>query len=197
MKVLFIRHGQTNVNVQSKVHNQNDEIGLDEIGVQQAHKVAEVCFRENIDELYCSPEKRAVQTAEAIGAMSDLTPNIVQQLGERRWGDWSGRPWSEIEARLIGMDLNQRYNFIPPNGESWRAMDIRLKQVVSDIVSSGASTIAIVTHGGALRALMPILKNDSKQTSFQYNFANASITSFDYDGTQWKLRYENSVAHLD
>jgi broad specificity phosphatase PhoE len=196
MKVLFLRHGQTATNVAAKVHRKNDETSLDSVGVAQAHKLAIACFQEGVQQLFCSPEKRARETAEIIGSELGLKVIDLDELGERDWGDWSDKPWADIQAKLEKLSLEERYGLVPPNGESWQAMDRRLEKAVGQIKVSTYPVIAVVMHGGALRALMPLLKGEPKETSFQYNFKNASITSFEYHGGRWKLMRENDVVHL-
>ncbi len=42
-KLLLIRHGQTALNLQGRVHSQQDSTGLDETGRWQASRLVEVC----------------------------------------------------------------------------------------------------------------------------------------------------------
>lgn len=146
--------------------------------------------------IFCSAENRALETANIIAEGSDLKSIIIEELGERDWGDWASKPWEEIEAKLTPMSLKERFDFIPPKGESWQQMEDRLLKAVEHIAAGNYATVAIVTHSGALRALMPALKNEPRETSFQYNFQNASVTGFEYNAGRWQLLYENNIAHL-
>ena len=191
-----MRHGQTKVNVAASVHRKNDEATLDETGEEQAHKLAIACYQEGLQELFCSPELRAQQTAEILAAELGLKPIELAEFSERNWGDWSGKPWSEIQSQLDRMTLQERYEFIPLNGESWKAMEGRLHHGLGTLTKSDHSVVGVVTHGGALRALMPITKDQPKESSFQYDFLNASITIFDFDDGKWTLIRQNDVTHL-
>lgn len=197
MKIIFMRHGQTKVNVAASVHRKNDEATLDETGETQAHKLAIACYQEGLQQLFCSPELRAQQTAGIIATELGLEQIELPEFSERNWGDWSGKPWSEIQAQFERMTLQERYEFVPPNGESWKEMDERLHCGLDKITHSTHSVVGVVTHGGALRALMPIIKDQPKESSFQYDFLNVSITSFDFDGGKWTLVRENDVTHLN
>jgi broad specificity phosphatase PhoE len=66
-------------------------------------------------------------------------------------------------------------------------MEDRLRTALDKICAVTASPVAVVTHGGALRALMPIIKNQPKETSFNYDFENASLTKFEYKHGSWQL----------
>ena len=65
-----------------------------------------------------------------------------------------------------------------------------------NIIQLGYQNVAIFTHGGALRGLMPILENAPKESSFQYNFNNASVTIFDYDDGKYTEIAVNDTSHL-
>jgi alpha-ribazole phosphatase len=197
MRILFIRHGKTEVNAKSSTHRRGDEAGLDEIGAQQARKVAVVCRREHVTTVYSSSERRAVQTASLICEALDLKkPLELQELGERDWGDWAGRPWSDIEAKLEPMTLDERYEFVPPNGESWAQMNERYAAGLQKVLKDSADAVAVVGHAGAMRALMPILKGEPKETSFRYDFKNASVTIFDYQAGKWFQVSEDDTSQL-
>ncbi len=93
------------------------------------------------------------------------------------------------------MDLKERYTFVPPNGESWELMNHRLK-VALETIGSTNKNVAVVTHGGAMRALMPLLMDMPKEHSFQFDFDNASITIFEKTDDRYKELVSNSTAHL-
>ena len=57
-------------------------------------------------------------------------------------------------------------------------------------------TVVIVSHAGAIRALMPYLLNAPKEESFKYNPANASISVFDYTGKKFIKRLIDDTSHL-
>lgn len=196
MKVLFLRHGQTETNVKAAVHRTDDETALNEAGRYQAKALAKRCRAEGVRQIVASPERRARQTAEIIAAPLGLKVEVLPELSERSWGDWAGKPWADIEAKLHAMDLNERYNFVPPGGESWRQMEHRLRIALDNITASQAETVAVVTHGGALRALMPILKNQPKETSFTYDFQNASIAQFEYNNGRWESVSEDTAGYV-
>ena len=75
-------------------------------------------------------------------------------------------------------------------------MNNRLETSLDIITKSDNKVVAVVMHGGALRALMPILKDLPKDNSFQYDFDNASITYFEYSNGKFKSILENSTEHL-
>lgn len=197
-RLIFIRHGQTDENLGDTLHiHTENEKGLNKTGIQQIQKVAEVCRENNVDVVFCSSENRALESAEIITKALGLQPPIVlPELLERNWGDWEGKPWDEVQKDLDTLTLEDRYTFLPPHGESWQQMEKRLKVGLQKLMDSEGKNIVVVTHGGALRGLMPVLKNAPKQTSFIYQFHNASATIFDYVDGQYKEVAVNDTSHL-
>jgi broad specificity phosphatase PhoE len=200
MKLLFIRHGQTEVNASGSMHIMNDDAGLSVVGVQQAEKLVNVCRENSVQLLYSSGENRAKQTAEIISKGLGVANTVLTGLHERNWGKWEGRTWSEIKSELDEMSIEERYTFVPPGGESWQQMELRLKNCLEHIIAEGevkgVSAIAVVTHGGALRGLMPILKNKPKEVGLKYDFENASVTVFDYMNGNFVEVLVNDISHL-
>ena len=196
MKILFTRHGRTAVNVRGRVHQVGDAAGLDRVGKRQIEKVARVFQQQKVEVIYSSPERRAVESAQIIGGKLNIKPIIESGLAERNWGEWSQKTWEEVLAQLQTMSLEERYSFIPPGGESWEQAEIRLADSVNEIIKRPHKVTAIITHGGVMRVLMPVLKNEPKESSFRYDFLNGSITSFEYKNGRWRLISENDVSHL-
>jgi len=198
MKLIFIRHGETNTNSKNLTHQTNDITGLTSLGKQQIKKVTKLLKDKKVEKIYSSPEKRAQESANLINQQLSLPIEILESLRERNWGTLEGKPWIEIEKKLKQMSLTERFTFIPPEGESWKQMEKRLKKAIHNIVQTNKSSVCIITHGGTLRGLLPILKNVPKQESFKYDFKNASVTIFDYDKQtdNFKAILINSQTHL-
>jgi broad specificity phosphatase PhoE len=194
---LLCRHGETDTNVGGGTHVPGSEVRLNETGLRQASQLATVAVEHNVQAIFASPEKRAIETAQFAGEPLGIQPVVIDDLRERDWGDWNGEPWSTIEAKLVHKTLDERYTFVPPHGESWKQMDQRLEQAVDKIVSESKVNVMIVTHGGALRALVPRLKHEELIKSLSYNFDNASVTAFSFSPPDTHtVLIENDTKHL-
>lgn len=197
LETIFVPDGHTSTNAGGRIHKRGTTETLDAIGKKQAKKLRDVCAKNQIEAIFTSPEIRTLETAK-ISADGLRLAKIekLESLRERSWGNWEGKPWIEVQQRLDKMSLEERYTFIPPNGESWKQMEQRLQQALFTILEDDSQNIAIITHGGVLRGLMPILMSAPKESSFQYDFHNASVTVFDYvDGT-FNAVSENDISHL-
>ena len=195
--IIFVRHGETETNKNKKLHKSDDPKELNEVGRKQITKTAEELRKYSPNAIYSSKETRAIQSAEIISKICGVELTKVDGLEERNWGDFSGKTWPEIQAVLDKLTLEERYNYLPPNGESWKSFDERLKSKLDEILQENeGKTIIVVSHGGAIRALMPHLLGVPKEESFKYDPDNASITTFEYENGKFIKKIVNDTSHL-
>ncbi len=55
-------------------------------------------------------------------------------MQERNWGVFTGKPWGEVKKILDPMSIEERYDYTPPQGESWRVFEGRLIKAVKKIL---------------------------------------------------------------
>lgn len=194
-RLILVRHAETKKNALGKLHMPGDHEGLSKKGRKQAKVLAKRLLDFKPQVVFTSNEKRAINTAEIIAKMLKVPYKVEPGLEERNWGDFTDRPWKDIVSVLDRMSLVERYLFVPPGGESWKAFEKRLIVNVEKLVSE-KETIVIVTHGGAIRALMPYLLGVPREESFSFDLANASISMFDYNGKVFKKIIVNDISHL-
>ncbi|MBI3420458.1 MAG: histidine phosphatase family protein [Candidatus Sungbacteria bacterium] len=195
-RMIFVRHGETQINSSGLIHNVDDPNGLTACGEERVRQIIGALKSHEPEIFYSSPEKRAIETAGRIAQDFGLEVNALPEFRERDWGEWSGKTWADVEEKLNVMSLQRRYTFVPPGGESWQQAERRVKEGLRKITSSQHKNIAIVTHGGMLRILMPMLKDSPLETSFRYNFQNCSLTIFDWDGDRFHEVRVNDISHL-
>ena len=181
-RIILVRHGQTNTNIKGIIHAVKDDELLNNEGVRQMRETAEKLKNFSPTKVYTSNEKRTMQSGEVIAKKFGIGLETLDEIGERDWGNFVGKQWQEVEKILNPMSLEERYTYIPPNGESWKSFESRLIKAVNKIVEENKNkTTIIVSHGGVIRALMPYLLDMPKEESFKYNPDNASIVIFNHD----------------
>lgn len=196
-RLILIRHGQTAKNAADTLHSSDDPEELNETGKDQLLKTAEKLKEFNPTRVCSSKEKRAVQSAKILATELGLSSETIDGMQERNWGEFSGKSWPEIKAVLDPMSLAERYIYTPPQGESWKEFEERLINATNRILSDNPNkTTAVVTHGGAIRALMPYLLGVPKEESFKYDPDNASLTIFDHDNGKFVSVIVNDTSHL-
>ena len=197
-KLILVRHGETNKNIGNSLHGPQDSESLNANGINQIQTTAERLSTFSPDKMYSSKEKRALESSKIISKELQIPFEEINDLQERNWGIFTGKPWDEVSKVLNPMSLEERYSYVPDGGESWKTFESRLIKVLNTITSTNPNkTILVVTHGGAIRALMPFLLGVPKEESFKYDPSNASLTIFDFDGDRFTQVMIDDISHLN
>jgi predicted glycosyltransferase/broad specificity phosphatase PhoE/peptidoglycan/xylan/chitin deacetylase (PgdA/CDA1 family) len=110
-RVLLVRHGHTAWN--GVRHMGWTDVPLDEVGCRQAQDVARSLASARVDAIYTSPLSRARQTAAPLAKEHGVTPVVLDDLRELRFGDLEGQP------RDPTLKVRRRHVHDPlPGGES-------------------------------------------------------------------------------
>ena len=92
MRLIIVRHGQTDYNVKRIAQGQLNN-PLNETGMEQARKVAKRLKDEKIDVVYCSDLKRTRMTAEEIMKHHpDVPVHYVKEIREMDMGIFVNGP---------------------------------------------------------------------------------------------------------
>ena len=145
MRLLLIRHGQTNWNVLGKIQGQTD-IELNEIGIKQAEATREKLADEKIDVIISSPQKRARKTAEIIAKGKEIPIIIEEGIAERYFGEFEGKTRQEFDFDEIwNYKLNKQYKDAESIGELFARVEGFLEKIKIEYKNQ---TVLLVTHGG-------------------------------------------------
>ena len=182
MKLYIIRHGQTDWNVEGKIQGRQD-IPLNDMGRRQARALADGMKSRPVASVYSSPQKRAMETAEAIAGPLGLTVKAVPQLMEIGYGDWEGRSAEDIlttDRELYESWWQHPATVAPLGGETLNQVDERCRQAWDMIRSGMKGDTAVVAHGGTLAHFIVHLLEGQPEAK-EIVVSNASITTMDYD----------------
>jgi broad specificity phosphatase PhoE len=197
--LLLLRHAQTTSNVSGRYMGRTDE-ELSDMGLSQASRLAERLSHWPITEVYSSPLKRALSTAEAVALPHGLSVGIEDELIEIDLGQWRGMFGSDIATRYPALWKTWRTDptgFEPPGGESLAKVQQRATAAMERIAASmGDKTIAFVTHDVAVRLLVAHCLDVPASIYRRLEIANASLTVVEGSGHRWRLRLLNDTAHL-
>ena len=183
MRLIFIRHGKTDWNVQGKIQGSHD-IDLNEIGINQAMELSDKLkkLNYNFKKIYTSPQKRALRTAKIISESSKVPYFITEDLKEINMGKWEGLIWKEVEdnypIEYINWKENRRYN-PPPNGESYEDMLQRVLRALHKIINENSNDVVIVTHSAVIMCLQCYITNTPFNKMLKFKTNNAEITEID------------------
>ncbi len=150
-RLLLIRHGETDWNVEGRYQGQADP-PLNARGLAQARALAERWKREGIRPaaIYASPLRRAWQTAQILAEAVDAPLIPEPRLKEICLGEWEGVLTPEIMRRWpeTFRDWEERpWETRPPSGETIAEVQKRVYAAVDDIIAQHPNdTVALVAH---------------------------------------------------
>lgn len=164
--VYFIRHGETDWNVEGRLQGRQD-VPLNARGRAQATRCGEILrdlfARDSRDpatlDYLSSPLGRARETMELTRAAMGLAPDgyvVSPQLVEITFGDWEGFTIAQLlerDPQGIAQREHDKWHFLPPGGESYRMVSVRMRDWYETLTRD---TVA-VSHGGTARGLMATL----------------------------------------
>jgi probable phosphoglycerate mutase len=165
---LFLaRHGETDWNVAGRWQGHTD-VPLNATGRAQAAALAERLRREGIAAVATSDLSRARTTAEIVaGALRVPVVRVDRDLREQRFGRFEGLTPRDCEAQYP--EDWARYvadpHAGPPGGESRLALAERVVRAVAVAAARLPAPALLVTHGGAMRALLRAFSEASGRTA--------------------------------
>lgn len=149
MNIFVVRHGQTEWNVMKKMQGSAD-IELNEKGLSQASNTADMLKDSAFDIIFCSPLKRARQTAKIINDDRGLNIVFDERLRERNYGEFEGTSKSSFDYNEFwSYQKNVKYK----KAENVQDFFRRIYSFLDDITSKEYNNILIVCHAGVEKAI--------------------------------------------
>ncbi|MCR4335929.1 MAG: histidine phosphatase family protein, partial [archaeon] len=186
--------GQTDFNVQKRYQGLS-QTPLNENGLRQAKKIAEILKNEDFDAAFSSPLKRAVQTAkEIVKPHKNLKLILREELRELDYGHLSGKTPNEIEIENPGTWAKReknKYDFDHLGGETFRDADEkRVKPLLKEFQEKYSSrTILAVSHGGLGRLIIGNLLGLEPKEKMIIDIPNDCIYYINYRPHKTEVNY--------
>jgi probable phosphoglycerate mutase len=202
-RIIAVRHGETDWNVDTRIQGQLD-IALNDKGRWQAQRVALALADEPLDAVYSSDLARAHATALAIAA-AQPGPGIPVQthtgLRERGFGKFEGHTYAAIEEQWPEESRLWRIrdpDFAPVGGESPVQVMARVQQALGSIAARHPGQhIALVAHGGVLDMLYRLATRQSVSAPRSWELGNTAINRLLWTPEALTLVGWADTRHLD
>lgn len=155
-QLLLIRHAVNDWVGTNRLAGWTRGVHLNEEGRRQAEALAQRLARVELKAIYSSPLERTMETAEIIAQPHGLPIRIREDIGEARYGEWTGQ---KIED-LAKTDLWQVVQFHPsgarfPEGEALREMQTRAVAEIDAVCADHPEDmIAVVSHSDVIKAII-------------------------------------------
>jgi probable phosphomutase (TIGR03848 family) len=159
--VLLVRHGLT-ASTGQLLTGWTPGVGLDERGRAQAKALGARLAPVPLDAIVTSPLDRCQQTvAEIVAASGGTAPDPVvdAQVGECKYGDWTGRPLKELEKEPLWPVVQAHpsaVRFPGPAGESMLDMQHRAVAAIREWNTrlGKDATYLVCSHGDVIKAIV-------------------------------------------
>jgi broad specificity phosphatase PhoE len=154
LKLILVRHGETQWNKERRVQGGNSDIELNDTGLSQARRLASFLQKENVTAVLSSPLKRARVTAEAIANHHRLPVQFDAGLREIELGGLEGMGFASLNTSMNttftqflmrwwqdrGQEkLRDGESFAEVQERSWKAVERLLAE-------HGDETVVVVSH---------------------------------------------------
>lgn len=183
--ICIVRHGETDWNAQGRLQGRED-IELNDLGRQQAHKIAVYLGREHWDAVVSSPLKRAYETAQIIARLLSVSEiEVEEQITERDYGEASGL-WPE--------DRKSRFPDGIPGQEDFELLRQRAMSALERIVNTHlGKRIVVISHGALTNTILYTLSG-GEFGSFKTRLKNGCINQIKVREGHWTVDFYNKTA---
>lgn len=161
--LVLVRHGRTTANATGLLAGRTPGVLLDDTGREQAERAAERLAPVPLAGLVTSPLERCRETSDVLlGRQSGTVPLVVEDgLSECDYGDWQGRPLSELAQEDLWSTVQRHPSAVTfPGGESMPTMQARSVEAVrrQDArieAEHGTSAVWVaVSHGDIIKSVL-------------------------------------------
>uniref|UniRef100_UPI00293EBF54 histidine phosphatase family protein n=1 Tax=Clavibacter sp. MX14-G9D TaxID=3064656 RepID=UPI00293EBF54 len=191
MRLILIRHGQTSSNVAGLLDTRIPGPGLTALGRTQASLLPGALQGEDIGRIHVSTMRRTHETAAPLARALGLTPVESAGIREISSGELEMRgdraavtEYVETMVRWVDGEHDLRL----AGGETGRGFAARFDAVVAEAEASGHGTVALVSHGAAIRSWTG-LRAHGVDAAFvaDHPLENTGVVVLVGSGTDWEL----------
>ncbi len=192
--IIFVRHGQTVVNLEGRLQGRLDA-PLTDLGHEQARLAATGLADCGAMRVLTSPLVRASATAREIASALGVPLEVDHRLVELDYGDWDGRKFGEVSPTEWQHWRNDP-SFAPPGGESLESVGGRVGQFCSEWLRSERTVVA-VSHVSPIKAAVVWALGIGEVATWRMHLDVASVTRIGCrgDGPPFLAGY-NDISHL-
>ncbi len=206
MRIFLVRHAESKANVINA--NGGKEVELSDNGIKQAETIAKRFEGMDIDVVFCSRYKRAMQTARIMNRVIGKRIVYKELIGEWRL------PSKTFGIKLSSKKRSEMWDTIYKNANNteWHYSDAenvsevmgRAKKFLTYMRSRKEESMLVVTHGAFIGVLLGVCLfgeevtiGELRKTTRFFRTMNTGITELMMDETGFiKLVTFNDYAHL-
>ena len=196
--IYLTRHGETEWNIEKRLQGRGDS-PLTKYGIQRAKELRDRIKNIDIDVIYSSPIKRALNTANILRGNKNIDIITDDSLMEMCFGDYEGKKIDIIQKENPNWDIKLimqgNVEICAPNGENLKEVRERISKLMNKIIAENiGKSILIVTHGITLKALMYYFKDEDVNSEVM---GQATLTKINiYEKNNFYIEFKNDDSHF-
>ena len=196
--IYLTRHGETEWNIEKRLQGRGDS-PLTKDGIQRAKELRDRIKNIDIDVIYSSPIKRALNTANILRGNKNIDIVTDDSLMEMCFGDYEGKKIDIVQEENPSWDINLimqgNVEICAPNGENLKEVRERISKLMNKIIAENiGKSILIVTHGITLKALMYYFKDKDVNSEVM---GQATLTKINIDEkNNFYIEFKNDDSHF-
>lgn len=160
MKLMVVRHGETDLNKENRLQgSEGPNHSLNADGLAMVQKLSEELIS-SPQIMYVSPLLRTQETAQILNKRFQVPIVLVPEIRERNFGSLSGKFRKDIDQQLVEDDLEGHYDYHPYGGESVEDVTSRVQKFVELLKTRKEKDVMLVTHRGVIRILYDLYPNN-------------------------------------
>lgn len=198
LRILLIRHGVTAL-TGSVLYGRMAGVHISAEGHRQALLLAQsVRDRYPMTAIVSSPLERALETAQYLADAVDLPIVTDRDFIELDYGEWMGKSFAEIRDSEDWHHYNRvRSLSCPPGGEMLVHVQSRgwagLQKIMDQYDSDSDATVAVVSHGDVIRALLVLLLGMPLDYIHRFDVSPGSMSEVTFEGRHARVVRINQV----
>ena len=180
MKLFLIRH--TSLQVPSGICYGQSNIDVASSFMNEALVTQQKLIGSPFDAIYASPLQRCLKLANSLNLGEPMTDNRLMELN---FGDWEMSAWDDIPRDFFDVWAHNYADLAPPNGETFSQLQQRGIHFLEEVLTQyPTGNIAVITHGGMIRALLAHVLNMPLKGLFRFTIDYGSITQLEFGDTK-------------
>ena len=196
MKITWIRHGQTDQNLKGTYYGKT-ESSLTPKGKNQIKRLQKALVRNGLlnkeSKLYCSPQQRAVQTAQLLTTKERI---LDPSLEERNMGLFEGLTYEEIKNQypIACQEWEKDWKqYQIPQGESAKEQYDRVEAFMKQLEEKGEDAI-VITHSGVIRMALCKILGGNLDHFWHFRVEPGQMVMTHYEEGNWFITHLGEAA---
>jgi broad specificity phosphatase PhoE len=194
MKVYFIRHGESEANLEQR-HSGWTQVHLTDKGKEDARRAGEILKDVDFDRVFTSDLIRAMETQGI--AKPEVEAEVSELIREIHVGHLGGRFKSDCFDEYGDEYIANRdsFEYKPYGGESYQEFCARVDEFKQQLEALDCERVAVFCHGGVINTFLELVLGDRTDRT-KIACSNGSVSVFEYKKLSWRLLLWNYTGKI-